>query len=312
MTNPQGHHLKTIRPRLWRLAQTQVAAVLVLGGGSLACLGSPAVPPGVPEPGLIVWGTVVNATNTSQQIGITSASWSVSDGNNIAVYSQLSRPAVRTFNQSGQSYYVLEVPFDTRRFGAIQLADPASEGVRSFPLASSSPPAYLLTPTINGGLATVRSVDGAPASGGNVPVTGFNATVRGRVIRVDLAIVPTTETYDQWATRIFGSAGQPSASPNADPDHDGLNNAGEFAAGTNPLDGSSALRLVQVAITGNQATVSWASVANKQYVLEAATNPTGPWTDAASVLATNPSTQATIARTPGDARRFYRVRVAVP
>jgi hypothetical protein len=72
------------------------------------------------------------------------------------------------------------------------------------------------------------------------------------------------------------------------------------------------LRLLQVAITGNQATVSWASVADKQYVLEAATNLSGPWTDAASVLATNPSTQATIARNPGDVRRFYRVRVVLP
>ena len=302
--------MKTIRPRLWRFSLTQVATLFLASAGPSACFGAPAIPTGVPEPGLIIWGTVVNATNTSQQIGITSASWSATDGNANAVYNQLSRPAVRTFNQGGQSFYVLEVPFDTRRFGTIQLADPATEGVQSFPLASSSPPTYLLAPTINGVIASVRSIDGAPASGGNVPVTGFNATVRGRVIRVDLAILPISETYEQWATRIFGGSGQPSAGPNADPDQDGFNNAAEFAAGTNPLDPSSALRLLQVAITGNQATVSWSSVANKQYVLEAATNVSGPWSEAASLLATNPSTQTTVARNPGDPRTFYRVRVA--
>src|ERR1051325_4543002 len=105
---------------------------------------APALPTGVPEPGLILWGSVVNTTNTSQQIGITSASWSVTDGNNTAVYTSLTRPPVRIFRQGDQTYYVLEVPFDTRKFGTILLDDPATEGVNSFQLASLSPPTYLL------------------------------------------------------------------------------------------------------------------------------------------------------------------------
>lgn len=270
------------------------------------------IPTGVPEPGLIIWGTVVNATNTSQQISISSASWSVSDGTKTSVYTQLTRPPVRTFTQAGQYYYVLEVPFDTRRFGTIQLSDPATEGVNSYELMSSSPPTYVLVPTINGALATVRSIDGAPSGGANVSVSGFNANVRGRVIRVDLAITPTTETYDQWATRIFGNSGLPAASPNADPDHDGLNNAAEFAAGTNPLDPSSALRLLGVTVTGSQATIGWQSIVSKQYVLESATNVDGPWADAASVLASNSIAQASVARPPASPQLFYRVRLAAP
>lgn len=273
---------------------------------------APALPTGVPEPGLILWGSVVNTTNASQPIGLTSASWSVTDGNSNAVYTPQTRPPVRIFTQGGQSYYVLEVPFDTRRFGTIQLDDPAADGVNSFPLASSSPPTYLLTPTINGVLATVRAIDGAPSGSANVPVAGFNATVRGRVIRVDLSIIPIVETYEQWATRIFGGSGLPAASPSADPDHDGLTNAGEYAAGTNPLDASSALRVLQIAITANQATVGWQSVASKQYVLESATNVAGPWSNAASVLALTSSAQASVARTAASPRVFYRVRVVSP
>jgi len=273
---------------------------------------APALPTGVPEPGLILWGSVVNTTNTSQQIGITSASWSVTDGNNTAVYSSLTRPPVRIFRQGDQTYYVLEVPFDTRKFGTILLDDPATEGVNSFQLASLSPPTYLLTPTINGVLASVRSIDGAPAGGPNVPVAGFNASVRGRVLRVDLSITPATETYEQWATRIFGNSGLPSASPGADPDHDGLTNAAEYAAGTDPLDPSSALRLLQIALTASQATIGWQSVPSKQYVLESATNVAGPWTDATSVLASTSSAQATVARTPADPPTFFRVRVVSP
>ena len=270
-----------------------------------------AIPPGVPEPGLILWGSVVNATNTSQPISITSANWSVTDGTSTGVYTAQSRPAVRTFTQGDQSYYVLEVPFDTRRFGTIQLGDPINEGVKSFQLLSASPPTYLLAPTINGVPANVRFIDGAPAGGTNVPVAGFNATVRGRVIRVDLAITPITESYEQWATRIFGSSGLPSASPNADPDQDGLTNAGEYASGTNPLDPSSVLRLVQITFTGNEATVEWQSVASKRYVLESATNVTGPWSDAASILASTASTQTRVARSAG-LPMFFRVRLVAP
>jgi hypothetical protein len=298
--------------RLWRSASTPAVVGLFLSAGAFLCLGSPAVPPGVPEPGLILWGTVVNTTNTSQQIGITSASWSVTDGNNTAVYTPQTHPPVRIFTQGDQTYYVLEVPFDTRRFGTVQLGNPSTEGVSSFELVSSSPPTYLLTPTINGVLATVRSIDGAPSGGANVPVAGFNATVRGRVIRVDLSIIPTVETYEQWATRIFGGSGLPAASPSADPDHDGLTNAGEYAAGTNPLDPSSALRLLQITVTANQATVGWQSIASKQYVLESATNIAGPWSDAASVLASTSSAQASVVRTPANPQTFYRVRVVSP
>jgi len=271
-----------------------------------------AVPPGVPEPGLILWGTVVNATNITQQIGIDSASWSVTDGTSTGVYTGQTRPAVRIFTQGDQSFYVVEVPFDTRRFGNIQLDDPINEGVKSFQLLSSSPPAYLLAPTINGVPASVRAIDGAPSAGTNVPVSGFNATVRGRVIRVDLSITPITETYEQWATRIFGSSGVPSASPGADPDQDGLTNASEHAAGTNPLDPASTLRLVQITFTANQATVGWQSVANKRYVLESASSVNGPWSDAASILAAAASVQTSVARSPSGQPTFYRVRVVTP
>ena len=271
-----------------------------------------AIPPGVPEPGLILWGSVVNATNTSQPIIVTSASWSATDGTNTGFYTTQSRPAVRIFAQGDQNYYVLEIPFDTRRFGTIQLDDPVSDGIRSFQLVSASPPSYLLLPTINGVPADVRLMDGAPAGGTNVSVAGFNATVRGRVIRVDLAIAPITETYEQWATRIFGNSGAASASPNADPDGDGQTNAGEYAAGTNPLDPSSVLRLLQITVTANEATVGWQSVASKRYVLESATSANGPWSDSASIIASTSSTQTSVARSPAGLSTFFRLRVVAP
>jgi hypothetical protein len=91
-----------------------------------------------------------------------------------------------------------------------------------------------------------------------------------------------------------------------------LNNAGEYAAGTNPLDPASALRLLEIAITGNQATVGWQSVATKRYVLESAPSVNGPWTDAASVVASTTSAEASVPRSPTNKLTFYRVRLVNP
>src|SRR5262245_10021723 len=148
---------------LGKAACMLAAASLWFSAGTFLGLAAPAIPPGVPEPGLILWGSVVNATNPAQTLAISSVSWSVTDGAKTAVYSGQTRPATRIVTLAGKNYYVLEVPFDTRRFGSVTLADPATQGLDSFELKTSSPPTYTLTPTINGVLATVQSVDGAPA-----------------------------------------------------------------------------------------------------------------------------------------------------
>ena len=271
------------------------------------------IPPGVPEPGLVIWGTVVNQTNVSQAITIISAGWSVTDGTKTAVYSAASRPPTSIVNLNGQSYYILQVPFDTRQIGTVTLADPLTVGINSFELKSASPPTYTLAPTINGALATVRSIDGAPASGANVPVAGFAAATRGRVIRVDLAIVPRADDYDTWAIANFGSASLPQAARTADPDGDGLTNAGEFAAGTDPKDPNSALRILTLTVDPQQdrATVEWQSVSDKRYLIEVASDPQGPWAEAGSqVLSAGDTTQVNVTETPGQVRRFYRIRLA--
>src|SRR5260221_1143050 len=223
-------------------------------GAKLATAQISTIPPGVPEPGLVIWGTVVNATNTSQQIPIAGASWSVTDGTKTAVYTPTSSPPLRIVVTGGQSYYVLEVPFDTRHFGTIALSDPAAQGINSCELKSSSPPVYSLMRTINGVPANLRSIDGAPASGGTAPVSGLSATTRGRVIRVDLTITPPPDSYDAWAIGIFGSLGNPDAARTADPDHDGMNNYQEFLAGTDPKSARSAFRILTPSIWPTQTT----------------------------------------------------------
>lgn len=270
------------------------------------------LPPGVPEPGLVIWGMVVNQTNTSQAITIISANWSVTDGAKTAVYSAASRPPTRVVNLNGQSYYILQVPFDTRQIGTVTLADPLTVGINSFELKTASPPTYILTPTINGALATVRSIDGAPASGASIPVPGFSSATRGRVIRVDLAIIPLADDYDSWAAGFFGSASLPQAARTADPDGDGLNNEGEHAAGTDPTKSSSALRILALTVQSpTLAVLGWESASTRSYIIEFADDPDGPWAPLGpSVPSAGTNTQTSINLLSGEPKGFYRIRLA--
>lgn len=270
------------------------------------------IPPGVPEPGLVIWGTVVNRTNVSQSVTITSATWSVTDGTKTAVYSVASRPATRIINTGGQSFYILEVPFDTRRIGTVTLADPATVGINSFELKTASPPTYILAPTINGVLATVHAIDGAPGSGNTFPVAGFTAATRGRAIRVDLAVLPPVNDFNSWATSFFGNPNAPEAARTADPDGDNRTNQDEFAAGTNPKDPNSALRILTVTLQPDQTqiTVGWQSVSDKNYVIEAASEIDGPFADAGSLVpAAGNTTQGNVNVPPDQLRRFFRIRL---
>ncbi len=83
-----------------------------------------------------------------------------------------------------------------------------------------------------------------------------------------------------WLLANFGTTNVDAA---ADPDHDGLSNAQEYLAGTNPNDAASALRITGFS-TGvplaNSVSVNWNSVPGRFYVLQKTTSlSSGAWTD---------------------------------
>jgi hypothetical protein len=294
--------------QLFRYLFTSFEALVVV-----SVVSAQPAPPGVPEPGLVIWGTVVNAQKPAQALTVTSASWAVTDGTKSTVFDGATRPAVRIVNQGGQSYYVLEVPFDTRTFGAIALSDPATTGTKSFELKSANPPLYTLTPTINGALATVRAVDGVNAAGTTLPVSGFSAAVRGRALRVDLSITPPPDPYDKWAIGFFGSAADARAGRTLDPDGDGFNNESEYLAGTDPLKSSSALRILTITPTAGQLEVNllWQSATNRRYRVVSSLQAQGPFTEIGTVIpSAGATTQASVPRNATEPERFYRVSIA--
>jgi hypothetical protein len=117
---------------------------------------------------------------------------------------------------------------------------------------------------------------------------------------------------DSWESRYFGSTGSADGGPNDDPDHDGLTNREEFAAGTHPLDPGSAVRIVNVERGASTVGVSFNTIAGKGYQLERTTSlAPAQWTTVSSgVMGTGGIVRIADPLTPSTGNCFYRIRLA--
>ena len=278
--------------------------------GVMACSALHAQIPAIPEPPIILYGTVTDKTN-NQPVTITSVTWQVTDGTTNRSYSAATLPATRIVS-NGQSFYLLEVPQDTRvvQNGAGQIT--LVPAANSFELKTPGP-TYTLTATINGTFATIKTVDGTnqPATTTTVAFSDYTPATQGRMMRVELWI--NEDPYLTWAAGYFVDPNSPNAAKTADPDHDGFTNEQEFAAGTDPTNGTSALKLANFsrAANGTSFTLGWTSVPGKTYQVETSTALIGAsWTAVGSPVQANAtSSSLDVPTTPGEARRFFRVKV---
>jgi len=94
----------------------------------------------------------------------------------------------------------------------------------------------------------------------------------------------------------------------ADDDGDGMANASEDIAGTNPFSSNSILRVTSIIRTPpSSLSVTWSSVAGKTYQLETAPTPNGTYLSVGPIVtATSGSSSETVT---ANSSAFYRVRV---
>ena len=92
---------------------------------------------------------------------------------------------------------------------------------------------------------------------------------------------------------------------------DGVNNYGEFIAGTDPLDSSSALLIVNAAQNGTgQVVVKWSSSSHRTYNLERCTNiVTGIYQPVGHNLPATPPANTFTDTVTGVSTPFYRISV---
>lgn len=117
-----------------------------------------------------------------------------------------------------------------------------------------------------------------------------------------------------WELQNFGHTG---VDPNADPDHDGLSNAQEYQAGTDPNNANSVLLIIggNFASGGTTASLTWNSVPTRfYYILKDTDLTTSIWTDSGLGLISpsGSSTTTSIFADTNALARFYRVEAVRP
>jgi len=176
-----------------------------------------------------------------------------------------------------------------------------------------------------GNTATLSWSPAPPDGEGIVPWYKVSVTINGNTTvyltgstTLSFAVTPgqtllvTVQAVNPSDTSVGGpSSGTTTITvidPAGDDDGDGMNNASEDTAATNPFSSASILRITAITrIQPSSLSVTWSSVNGKTYQLESAPAPNGTYTSVGSpVTATATSTSQTIsAPTP----TFYRVRV---
>jgi hypothetical protein len=151
---------------------------------------------------------------------------------------------------------------------------------------------------------------------------GEETAISGQV-----SVTPNPEGYDGWLSTYPSITGD-DRSPDADPDHDGMPNGIEFMTGTSPASASSVAAISSsVDATGNIVLQFQRVDAAKAYPVtaESTTNLVTPWTSvtipnsattgpALTVVenGTAPDDITVVVPSSGAAKKFARVRIAIP
>ncbi len=222
----------------------------------------------------------------------------------------------------GSAQFWASHPFEAQYLKLYDVTPPANSGVPA-PALTSQTYSYVLgntvvfnwaaSPTVEGVVPQYRIRIGTTPGGSEVladtVVSGtsytLNRSAAGEQLFISVtAVNPSDNT--QTSQTVQQSVVFTQLSTTADSDGDGLSNAAEHLAGTNPLSASSALRVRNVARDGGSATITWDSVAGKTYKVQARTDMNAAWTDLSGNITTPGSTGSHTDNNPGE-KKFYRV-----
>lgn len=189
-------------------------------------------PPGIPEPGLIMYGTITNV-NGNQPLTSGIVTWQVSGGSPTEAVT-LSATLVGV---NGQFFYVARVPFETRSLSGITLTKTQNTLALS---PAGTPVPYTRSASAGGTNAVIVSPKTSSFT--------FSGSDRGMVERVNLQVSIPSD-------------------PNLDTDGDGMPDWAERIAGTDPYNASSVFKVSSDIQPNPQGglTITWSSVSGKTY-----------------------------------------------
>ena len=130
-----------------------------------------------------------------------------------------------------------------------------------------------------------------------------------------LEILPLTPDYnfdgldDRFQRQYFPLWTVAQAGPNVDADGDGANNYAEAAAGTNPTNALSLLKVQSITHTAGGATITWQSVSGKSYQVSSRLDFSGStWQNIGSPVTAAGATAQYFDASGTTGNRFYRVQ----
>ena len=188
----------------------------------------------------------------------------------------------------------------------------ASVGASSYTVLRSTTSGSGYTPLAGGTTAATNYSDTGLADGTTYYYVVTASNPGGTSGNSNGAGATTYTVMEKWRLANFGTtANTGPAADTADPDGDGMTNAQEFAAGTNPNDRSSVLKINQLQLSGADYVLSFQTVAGKTYRLERSTTlQSGSWTTVQDNIAGNGGVmQITDAGAGGQSKLFYRITI---
>ena len=264
-------------------------------GAMIGSIGLSLSAQGIPEPGLVMYGSISNAS-TGGLLDVAAVQWTVAPpapGNPVSL-------ATTVVNVNGQYFYISHVPFETRFVPPLSL--PPSPNTLALANTSTT---YTRSVRVNGTNATILS----SSRQGTLATFSFQASDRGALDRVDLVVTLGGESYDAWSQRIFGSVRPQSE----DFDGDGASNFSEYRAGTDPKVASSVFKFIEIRpALGGGILINWSSIPQKRYTLERSINVGTNYAalpSAAGMVATGTVLSYSDTAATGAGPYFYRLRV---
>jgi hypothetical protein len=258
---------------------------------------------GIPEPGLVMYGVVRNASSANARLISGAINWTITPASGSTIH--LTTPLTNIGNQYS---YLLRVPFESSVGGEV------SFNVLQLNAVSTS---YLRTNV------TVTLGDRTYSAAIVPPFTStfrFGPSDRGKTEQVDLAIsAPSADSYgigipDAWQIEHFGFAG---IDPGGDPDGDGTTNLTEYVAGTDPNDFNSVFEFSGVRLVTAEVTeLKWAGAENRSYAVLRSSglppNGTGFSVIVENLSGTPPFNTLLVTNIPSAGPYFYRLRATLP